>query len=104
MGYQFYNSVHVPALGADARQQRIQFYQEQLARDDFGLKPIIFTDESTVHQDFNLRGLWRKRGEQYNDAIDAEIAHEIGVMIWGATSSGFRTRLLRCPRRVNGFL
>jgi hypothetical protein len=53
MGYHFYDSVPVPPLGADARQQRIQFCQEQLGRDDFDLKPIIFTDESTVHQDLN---------------------------------------------------
>jgi hypothetical protein len=63
IGYLFYDSVPVPPLDADARQQRVQFCQEQLARDDFDLKPILFTGESTVHQDLNLGGLWRKRGE-----------------------------------------
>jgi hypothetical protein len=103
IGYHFYDSVPVPPLGADARHQRVQFCQEQLARDDFDLKPVIFTDESTVHQDLNLGGLWSKRGEQCNDAIYAKVAHEISVMIWGAIARGFRTRLLRCPRRVNAF-
>jgi hypothetical protein len=57
MGYHFYDSVPVPPLGANARQPRVQFCQEQLAREDFDLKPIIFTDESTVHQDLNLGGI-----------------------------------------------
>jgi hypothetical protein len=99
----FYDSVPVPPLGADARQQRVQFCQKQLVRDDFDLKSIIFTDESTVHQDLNLGGIWRKGGEQCNDAIYVKVAHKISAMIWGAIAKGFRTRLLRRPRRVNTF-
>jgi hypothetical protein len=93
----------VPPLGADARQQRVQFCQEQPVRDDFNLTPIIYADESTVHQDLNLGGLWRKRGKQCNDAIYIKVAHEILVMIWGAIARSFRTRLLQSPRRVNAF-
>jgi hypothetical protein len=101
MGYHFYHVIPVPLLTDDAMRRRVAFCREQLTREDFNLIPIIVTDESTICQDLNLGGIWRNRGEEVNDASYVKMAHEISVMIWGAISQGFRTKLLRCPERVD---
>jgi hypothetical protein len=63
-------------------------------------KSIVFTDESTVSQNMNRGGLWRRKGQFLAIGTYERGQHPISVMVWGAIGPGFRSPLLRCPPHV----
>jgi hypothetical protein len=98
-GYHYYDSVAVPPLSSEAKARRVAFANQRLAE---ALKrPVIFTDESTVMQDLNIGGIWRKKGEFVPEGFYEHEAHPCSVMVWGAIGPGWRSELLRCPKSVN---
>jgi transposase len=96
----FYSSTPVTPLDPAHMDARLQFCN-QMAQLDPRI-PIIFTDESTVKQDLNKGGLWRRRGEHIDQEFFDRPAHPVQVMIWGGIGpNGYRTTLIRCPKSVN---
>ena len=76
-------------------------YSQKIVNDNC-LKPIIFTDESTVLLDPNRgQGIWRQKGHIPPEGYAVKNPHPLSVMVWGAIGAyGFRTNLIKCPKSV----
>jgi hypothetical protein len=83
--FHFYDSIPVPPLIPDAMRARVLFCQAELARDNN--LHVVFTDESTVTQNTDLGGIWRRRGEFVDEARFEKRRHEIAAMVWGGDST-----------------
>ena len=47
------------------------------------LPPIIFTDESTICENLNEGGIWRKWGHHPPESFFEKQQHTISIMVWG---------------------
>jgi hypothetical protein len=98
MGYHYYSIIPVPSLMEDVKRKRVEFWCARPADSDFESRPFVFADKSMIAQDLNI---WRKKGEDIPEQASEKRAHEVSVMICGGIATQFRTRLLKCPGRVN---
>jgi hypothetical protein len=99
--YHYYKRVPVCPLTADHMRARVAFCDTAAEFDP--QQVIIFTDESTVEQDLNEGGIWRRKGERVEEGFFQQTGHPVHVMIWGGIGpNGYRTKLLQCPSSVNG--
>jgi hypothetical protein len=84
-GIHYYKSIPVPPLSALGQETRLAFCRKRL--DDRSSFPIVFTDESTVGQDMNKGGIWRRRGRVLPEGVYESEQHPISVMVGGASQT-----------------
>jgi hypothetical protein len=99
-GFRFYKSIPVPPLTPKRRITRVNFcrYWDEHWRPHAN----IFTDESMVAQNLDQGGVWRRRGELIPEGTYEVDHHPISVMVRGAIGPNYRSKLIRCPARMNG--
>jgi hypothetical protein len=89
LGSHYSDSIPVLPLSDDAGQQRVDFCRDQLARDDFDLRPIVFTDESMTV----ARGNVREDGPQSHAFVRGDIAGFSGQNCSGVLSARMPSRI-----------
>lgn len=99
--FQYYDLTPVSPLSEQHIADRLSYCRHVLRQ---GIKPIIFTDESTVVLDLSKKGIWRQRGFHPPCSYFPKDHHPIQVMVWGAIGpNGFRTNLIRCPASLTAY-
>ena len=97
--FKFYKVKDIPPLNESHKAARVKFCQWFLEHPQ---TPIIFTDESSIQQNLQKGGIWRRRGTYPPGSFAPKEKHPLTVMVWGGVGpNGYRTDLLLCPPRMN---
>lgn len=100
-GLRYFQKTSVTPLDDEHKGNRVIFINQFSNIDYQILRPIIFTDESTIVNCAHQSGIWRIAGHHPPDSYYQKQSHLIQVMVLGGISNGgFRTNLLWFSRRV----
>ena len=62
---------------------------------------IIFSDESRFCLGSDCRWVWRRRGDYPDDIFEDKTKFQLGVMVFGAISKGFKSKLIFIEKSVD---
>ena len=87
----------------EAQIQKRNNFANSMLNEDIDFDKFVFSDESRICFGPDNRYIWYKRGE-VDDSVYAEYEkQQFGLMVWGAIGKGFKSKLVICPRTVDGF-
>ena len=82
-GVKYFKLTSVPPLDEVHKQKRLFLCDMILTYNYLQLPPIIFTDESTICENLNEGGIWRKWGHHPPESFFEKQQHTISIMVWG---------------------
>ena len=101
LGFNFRPRMTVQELSETQKNQRLEFCQWFLKREDLHNMPIVFSDESRFCEGPDNSWVYVRRGE-WNDSVMAPTKKFYkGIMCFGAIGIGFKSELVVCKGTVN---
>lgn len=101
-GIKYFKKVPIPNLTNYHKIKRMDFSTKISNYSQENIPNFIITDESTVEENLEKGGIWRRRGHFPPGTFYTKEGHPISVMVWRGIGPGsYRTKLLRVHGKMN---